>query len=90
LYSTCKKHFWSVDWCKRYAFEFVLPQAERILEWRKKRAKTGSHYVDKNIILKQIEQQLFIYETAAQYLYEQGLFVYVRADNQSPPLRIII
>jgi len=84
-----KHHFWSVDWRKRYAFEFILPSAEKILQWRTKRAKKGSHYVDKNLTLAQIEQQLFIYQTIAQYLYEQGLFVYVREDNQSQPLRII-
>ena len=33
-----KRYFWSVDWCKRYAFEFILPQAEAILQWRTNRA----------------------------------------------------
>ena len=84
-----KRHFWSVDWRKRYAFEFVLPSAEKILQWREKRAKKGTHYVDKNLTLTKIEQQLFIYQTIAQYLCEQGLYVYVREDNQSHPLRII-
>lgn len=85
-----KRHFWSVDWRKRYAFEFILPPAETILKWRQKRAKSGSHYVDKDILLSQIEQQLHIYQVAAQYLTEQGLYVYVRKGNQSEPLRIII
>jgi len=84
-----KHHFWSVDWRKRYAFEFVLPEAEKILQWRTKRAKKGTHYVDKNLILSQIEQQLFIYQTITQYLCEQGLYVYVREGNQSKPQRII-
>ena len=85
-----KQHFWNVDWSKRYAFEFILPQAETILEWRKNRAKSGTHYVDKNIVLKQIEQQLYIYRAAAQYLFEQGLFVYVREDIHGQPLRLLV
>ena len=85
-----KRHFWNVDWCKRYAFEFVLPKAETILQWRTNRAKSGSHYVDKNIVLSQIQQQLHIYQTVAQYLCEQGLFVYVREGIQSLPQRILI
>jgi len=85
-----KRHFWNVDWRKRYAFEFILPKAETILQWRKKRAKSGSHYVDENINLRQIKQQLYIYRAVAHYLYEQGLYVYVREDNQSPPQRIIL
>lgn len=84
-----KKHFWNVDWCKRYAIEFVLPKAETILEWRTKRAKSGSHYVDKNIILSQIESQLHVYQAVAQYLSEHGLFVYVREGTQGKPLRIL-
>ncbi len=85
-----KKHFWSVDWNKRYAFEFILPHAETILQWRTNRAKAGSHYVDQNLVLNQIEQQLYIYESVAKYLCEHGLFVYIREDNQSPPLRIVV
>lgn len=85
-----KKHFWNVDWYKRYAFEFILPDAETILKWRINRAKKGSHYVDKNIFLSQIEQQLHIYQVVAQYLLEQGLYVYVRKDNESQPLRILV
>jgi len=85
-----KRHFWSVDWRARYAFEFILPPAEKILQWRKKRAKSGTHYVDKDLVLMQIEQQLQVYQSAAQYLFQQGLYVYVREDNQSQPLRIIV
>lgn len=85
-----KRHFWNVDWRKRYAFEFILPKAETILEWRKNRAKSGSHYVDKNIDLKQIEQQLHIYHAAAQYLFEQGLCVYIREDIHGQPLRLLV
>lgn len=84
-----KRHFWSVNWRKRFAFEFLLPPAKTILQWRKKRAKSGSHYVDENIILSQIEQQLYVYQTVAQYLLEQGLYVYVRENNHSQPLRIL-
>lgn len=85
-----KKNFWNVNWHKRYAFEFILPDAETILKWRTNRAKKGSHYVDKNIVLSQIEQQIHLYQVVAQYLLEQGLYVYVREDNQSQPLRILV
>lgn len=85
-----KRHFWSVDWRKRYAFEFILPSAEITLKRRKNRAKSGTHHVDQTLMLKQIEQQLYIYRFAAQYLLEQGLFVYVREDTLGPPLRIVL
>ncbi|MCK5697924.1 MAG: serine/threonine protein phosphatase [Gammaproteobacteria bacterium] len=85
-----KQYFWSVDWCKRYAFEFILPPATTLLKWRLERAKKGTHYVDKNVTLVQIEQQLHIYHTVAQYLAEQGLFIYIRESHQDPPLQIII
>jgi len=84
-----KRHFWSVDWSKRYAFEFILPPAKTILEWRMGRAKAGTHYVDKNIVLTEIEQQLHVYHTAAQYLVEKGLYVYIRETHQGIPLQII-
>lgn len=85
-----KRHFWCVDWRKRYAFEFILPSAEITLKRRKNRAKSGTHHVDQTLMLKQIEQQLYIYRFAAQYLLEQGLFVYVREDTLGPPLRIVL
>lgn len=85
-----KRHFWSVDWYDRYAFEFLLPKAKNILEWRTNRARYGSHHIDKNVSLDQIEQQLSIYRSVAEYLFEQGLYIYVREDVQGQPLRIII
>ncbi|MFK5893869.1 MAG: serine/threonine protein phosphatase [Pseudomonadota bacterium] len=83
-----KRHFWSVNWCSRYAFEFIIPPAEIILERRIKRKKKGSHYVDKNVSLSQIQQQIEIYKIAAQFLNDHGFFVYVREDTESIPLCI--
>jgi len=84
-----KKHFWSVNWRKRYAFEFIIPPAEIIYERRKNRSRTGTHYVDEGIILAQIERQVQVYQLAAQYLHEQGICVYVREDIEEYPLRIL-
>lgn len=88
-----KKHFWSVNWHKRYAFEFILPPAEKIVERRINRAKKGSHYVDKEIdkeiITQQVERQIKIYQSVAQYLISQDIFVYIREDIEDYPLRII-
>lgn len=85
-----KLHFWNVDWYKRYAFEFILPKAETIFEWRMNRARAGSHYVDENIVLSQIQNQLQIYQLAAHYLFKQGLYVYVREGSKGQPLQIIV
>jgi len=84
-----KKHFWSVNWRKRYAFEFVIPPAELIWKRRLKRGESGSHYVDQDIELETIKRQVMTYQVVARYLHQQGMLVYLREDIEGFPLRIV-
>jgi hypothetical protein len=84
-----KRFFFSVDWRKRYVFEFLLPQAEDLLEQRLKRAKRGTHHVDKAVDMERIERQLSVYRQVARHLHQHDICVYVREGAQGIPLQII-
>ena len=84
-----KKNFWSVNWANRYAFEFILPPANLILERRKARQKAGTHHVDSALSLEKIQRQRELYQVAAHLLLEHGFCVYVREDTTDIPLRIL-
>jgi adenylate kinase family enzyme len=84
-----KRYLFSVDWSKRYVFEFLLPSAETLLQRRLKRAEQGTHPVDTDLEYKVILDQLATYQQAAGYLHKKGLNVYVREDTDMPPLKII-
>ena len=84
-----KTFFFSVDWRKKYIFEFLLPSAEILFERRKERARHGTHPVDKNLSLEQVEKQLALFHTAAKLLWEKGVNVHVREATDEPPQRII-
>ena len=84
-----KRYFFSVNWHKRYVFEFLLPPLSLLLERRQERAKLGTHPVDEGIERKVIENQLCSYRHTALFLHKNGLHVYIREDIDQPPLRII-
>jgi energy-coupling factor transporter ATP-binding protein EcfA2 len=84
-----KSHFWSVNWLDRYAFEFIIPPAETVLERRKNRGKFGTHHVDEGVTLKRIKQQIIIYQTIAQFLNDYGFCAYIREDSEGVPLHIL-
>lgn len=81
-YPPHKRHFWSVDWRARYSFEFLLPTAERIFEWRRERARRGTHPVDAELDEDQIRQQLSLFALTAQHFHQNGLRVYIRRELQ--------
>lgn len=83
-----KRFFFSVNWYKRYVFEFILPPAEILLQQRLKRRKTGTHRVDNELGLEQIRNQLAIYQMAAKHLSANGLQVYIREGTDGKLLRI--
>jgi len=85
-----KKYFFSVDWQKRYVFEFLVPPAELVLERRLERSKRGTHHVDKNLELDIIQAQTEVYQRTALYLHQNGLTVYLREDIDGAPLQIIV
>ncbi|MBF0264265.1 MAG: serine/threonine protein phosphatase [Gammaproteobacteria bacterium] len=84
-----KKYFFSVDWFKRYVFEFIIPPAEIIFERRMQRATKKTHYVDKDLTLDIIKSQVLIYSTVAKYLSNNGIFVYIRESCDESPLKIV-
>ncbi|MEN8177418.1 MAG: serine/threonine protein phosphatase [Pseudomonadota bacterium] len=84
-----KRYFFSVNWHKRYVFEFLLPPAELLFQRRLLRAKHGTHPVDADLEHKKVVEQILTYEQAALYLHQKGLYVYIREDIDKPPLRII-
>lgn len=73
-----KRHFFSVDWCSRYVFEFLLTPPRIIYEWRSKRARRGTHHVDAAISLALIEKQVETMRLVALHLRRNGLSVYIR------------
>ena len=73
-----KRYFFSVDWRSRYVFEFLLTPPQIIFEWRSKRARQGTHYVDDSISSALIEKQVETLWLVAQHLHRNGLSVYIR------------
>ena len=84
-----KRHFLSVDWRKRYVFEFLLPPAKQLFGQRSKRAQRGTHPVDQNLTLELITAQLEVFRQSALYLSRNGLRVYIREGTSSPPVCIV-
>lgn len=86
-----KKRRWAwSDWRQMYVFEFVLPPADKALEWRQERAKSGLYKADHNLTQEIVEWQNATYLSTAVYLQEWGLRVYVRQDIYGPPMQILV
>jgi hypothetical protein len=84
-----KRHFWSVDWQGRYVFEFLLPPPEVLFEQRSRRARLGTHPVDKALSLQLVTDQLAVFRQCALHLSRNGINVYVREGTSSPPACIV-
>ena len=84
-----KRHFFSVDWRKRYVFEFVLPPAGQLFEQRSERARRGTHPVDEGLTLELVTAQLEVFRQSALYLSRNGMRVYIREGTSSPPACIV-
>jgi hypothetical protein len=83
-----KRFLLSVNWRDRYVFEFLLPDPERILYWRRERAKLGTHPVDQRLDLEQIRRQVSVFARTATHFHSHGMRVYVRKDLGAPPYQI--
>ncbi len=84
-----KKHFFSVDWRRRYVFEFLLPPAKQLFEQRNERARRGTHPVDEGLTPELIAAQLDVFRQSALYLSRNGLRIYIREGTSSPPVCIV-
>ena len=80
-----KKGLFALDWSKRIIFEFLLPPAEQLFEYRKIRAEKGTHHVDANLTLEKIQHEVNTYKELALYFHRQGLLVYLRDGFGSKP-----
>ena len=84
-----KTHILAVKWRQRFVFEFLIPPAEAILEWRLERSRRKAHPVDRGVTLKQVELQVAVYSEIALHFHRSGLLAYVRDDNDGGPKNIV-
>jgi len=80
-----KRHFLSVDWRRRYVFEFILPPADELFAQRTARARHGTHPVDEHLDLSIVTAQLEVFRQCAAYLAQNGLRVYIREGTERDP-----
>jgi len=73
------------NWRNKYVFDFQLIAAERIYALRKDRVREGSHPVDQDLSLQDVQRQLAVYSELARYFHQQGLKVHVRHTFEGIP-----
>ena len=81
--------FLSVDWYRRYVFEFLVPPPELVFERRRERARHSTHPVDAQLSLAICTAQTAVFRQVAEYLHEKGFYVYVREGIENPPRRFV-
>lgn len=84
-----KRFFFSVDWYRRYVFEFLLPPADLVFERRSERARHSTHPVDAQLSLAICTAQLEVFRRVAEFLHEKGFYVYLREGMESAPRRFV-
>ena len=84
-----KLFFFTVDWYRRYVFEFLLPPAGLVFARRQVRARHSTHPVDAQLSLAICEAQREIFRQLAVFMHAQGFHVYVREGIENPPLRLV-
>jgi hypothetical protein len=87
-YPPPKRYFFSVDWRARYAFEFILPSAETILQYRTERAKHGTHPIDEHIDFDEIRAQVDLFGRVALHFHRNGMIVHIREGVDAMPMEI--
>jgi hypothetical protein len=83
------RFFFSMDWRRKYVFEFLLPPAEVTFAQREARARVGSHAVDQGLSFEMVRNETKRFWQLAAFLKEQGFMVYVRRASDGLPERII-
>jgi len=84
-----KRGLFSVDWRKRYAFDFQLPPPQQVFTVCKSRARTGSHPRVQHLTYEQVERQHDAYAALALIFQRSGMRVYVRESFQGEPRSLI-
>lgn len=90
LLPPAKANLLSVNWRKRFVFEFLVPPAEEILEWRLERSRNETHPVDAGVTLDQVERQVAVYREAALHFKSSGILTYVRDSFDGVPKDIVV
>lgn len=85
-----KSHFLSTNWRARFVFEFLIPPAPKILQWRRDRSKQEVHPVDRGVTLEQVEKQVAVYQEAALHFKRAGMLIYLRDSFDGMPKNIVI
>ena len=80
-----KKGLFALDWSKRIIFEFLVPPAEMLFEYRLKRAERGTHHVDVNVTLDKVQNEVNFYKELALFFHRSGLIVYIRDNFDAKP-----
>jgi len=80
-----KTHFFSPNWRARYMFEFLLPPAQEIFDWRVERSRRQSHPVDVGVSLEQVERQISVFREAAVHFQTSGILTYIRDAFEGTP-----
>jgi ABC-type cobalamin/Fe3+-siderophores transport system ATPase subunit len=73
------------DWRNKYVFDFQLMAPERIYALRKERIRKGSHPVDQDLSLRDVERQVAVYADLAWYFHQRGLKVHIRNTFEGIP-----
>jgi len=73
------------DWRQKYIFDFQLIAAERIYALRRERVGQGSHPIDQDLSLQDVERQVEVYADLARYFHQQGLIVLIRNTFEGIP-----
>lgn len=84
-----KAWFFGTDWRSHFVYEFILPEAGKILQDRIKRAKTGLFPHDRHITPEIVVAQVEFYRTIAWYFWISGMHVYLRVEREGHPMKIV-
>ena len=84
-----KRFFFSVDWYRRYVFEFLLPPPALVFARRSARARQSTHPVDAQLSLEICTAQFEVFRAVAGFLHRQGFYVYLREGTDGPPRRFL-
>lgn len=83
-----KRGLFSVDWRKRYVFDFQLPPPEQVYTICRSRARVGTHPRDQHLTREHVVSQHDAYAALALFFHRHGLRVYVRESFQGEPRSI--
>jgi hypothetical protein len=84
-----KRGLFSIDWRRRYAFDFQLPPPDQVFAVCQSRSRSGSHPRVQHLSREQVVRQHDAYASLALHFQRQGMRVYIRESFQGQPRRII-